>query len=287
MLRGHPAAVPVRKQLSLGNAEQRVVCLVHFGAAEEAVVGCDERQRGGVGKADQRRFHGALDRRAVAVQFDHRSVGECFGKPRKQAFGFGPAPVSQQAGERAGGAAGQQDQARCVRGNRGEAELRLQPRVSFKEAKRGKMLEIVEPACVLCQEHDRVRGESGVVLAGERHLAADDGLNPPFDAGLAEFHRAEQVGGVRDGNSRHTDLARQDGDFLGFDGALAERVGGMDPKMDEIGVRHGVNVAFRSKSRSRGLRFVLWRAYSEQTGWRLVDCTKSVRSRPKLTSRIY
>ena len=34
-------------------------------------------------------------------------------------------------------------------------------------------------------------------------------------------------------------VARQGGDLVGLDRALAERVGGMDAQMDEIGMGHG------------------------------------------------
>ena len=118
-------------------------------------------------------------------------------------------------------------------------ELRLQAGIGLQEAARRQTLEVGEPGRVLRQQHDRIGRQARVVGAGQRDLAADDRLDALGGAGLAELQRAEQVGGVGDRHRRHVGLARQGGDLVRLDGALAERVGGMDAQVDEIGVGHG------------------------------------------------
>ncbi len=119
-----------------------------------------------------------------------------------------------------------------------ERELRLLAGVGVEEAERGEALEVGEADGVLRQEHDRLGGEAGIVGARHCELAADDRLDTLADAVLAEFQRAEQVPGVGDRHRRHLRLAGEGGEFVHLDGALAERIGGMDAEVDEIGVGH-------------------------------------------------
>ena len=121
----------------------------------------------------------------------------------EQAFGFGLLALGQQAADRAGGAAGQQEQPGGVLGDAVERQLRLQGRVGVEEADGRQALQVGEPGGVLRQQHDRVGRQARVVGAGERDLAADDRLHALAGAGLAEFQRAEQVAGVGDGDGRH------------------------------------------------------------------------------------
>ncbi len=88
--------------------------LVHGGRGEVAVVGGDQRDAGGIRQRDQPRLDGALAGQAVAVQFHRDAVGERLGQAGQQALGLRLLPLGEQPRERAAGAAGQQDQARCV-----------------------------------------------------------------------------------------------------------------------------------------------------------------------------
>ena len=76
MLAAQPAAVVLRDEAAVGDAEQRVVRLVHVGVAEMHVVGRHERQVFGIGEIDQPVFGGALLRQAMALQFDIKPVAE-------------------------------------------------------------------------------------------------------------------------------------------------------------------------------------------------------------------
>ena len=60
--------------------------------------------------------------------------------------------------------------------------------------------------------------------------------------------RADHVAAVGDGDRGHFGLARQGGDLVGLDGALAERIGGVDAEVDEIGVGHGGSMGMGAES---------------------------------------
>ena len=103
---------------------------------------------------------------------------------------------------------------------------------------RRQSLQVRQARRVAREQHQRIRREPRVVGAGQRDLAADDGLHAFGGAGLGELQRAEQIAGVGDRDGGHAGVPGQRGDFLHLDGALAERKGGMDAQMDEIGMGH-------------------------------------------------
>ena len=172
------------------------------------------------------------------MQFDSRAVRESLPDARDQPLGLGFLALPQHTRERPRAAAGEQDQPGGMCGDRVEGKLRLEARISVQKAARRQAPQVVEAEGVLCQQHDRLRRQARIIGAGQRDLAADDRLDALGRAGLAELQRAEQVGSVRDRHRRHVRLERQGRDLLGLDRALAQRVGGMDAQMDEIGVRH-------------------------------------------------
>src|SRR3546814_4460346 len=77
------------------------------------------------------------------------------------------------------------------------------------------------------------------VLAADAELTADDRLHAGVPGGKREFESAEEIAAVGDGNRRHAVLGAELYEILRPDRALAQREGGVDPKMDEIGMRHG------------------------------------------------
>ena len=99
------------------------------------------------------------------MQFDDGAVGEGFGELGQKAFGFGPLAVGKQAGERSGGAAGEQDEAGGVLRDPVERELRLQAGVGVEEALGRQPLQVGEAGGVLREEDDRLGGLSGRVRA--------------------------------------------------------------------------------------------------------------------------
>ena len=215
VLRRDAAALGFGQQAALGDRQQRVVRLMHVGRGEVAVVGGDQRDAGGVSERDQPRFDSALAGKAMAMQFRSRrdpgnashswraGVRPPASDPRPAGAPSGPVvpPVSRISLSACA--------AMAV-----ERKLRLQTRVGIEEAARRQPLKIGEPDRVLRQQHERVRRQARVIGAGQRDLAADDRLDALRGAGLAEFQRAEQVGGIGDRHCRHARLARQSGDLV-------------------------------------------------------------------------
>ena len=241
------AAVAFGQGSALGDAEQGVVGLVHRGLGEVAVIGGDQGQARFVGEADQAGFDGALIGLAEAVEFDGEAVGEGLGEAGEEVLGGRHLALGEQARERAGVAAGEQDEAGGQAAEAFEQELWGEVRFGFEEAGGGKALEVGEALGVLGEEDHAVGGEAeivgaGVVGAGQSDLAADDGLDAFGRAGLAEFHGAEEVGGVGDGDGGHAGVGGKLGNLVGLDGAFAERIAGVNAQMDEIGVGHGGGV---------------------------------------------
>ena len=242
--------------------------LVHLGGGEEALVGGDQGQPSLVGKLQQPRFDGPLQREAVPVQLHHATPGERLGQLRQQLLGIGLAPFGQHAGDRAAGAAGEQHHALGVVQQGLQRQLRVR-RVALHEALGRQALQVGQPRRVLRQHHDRVGREPRVLRPGERDLAADDRLYPLGGAGLAELQRAEQVAGVGDRHRRHLGVLRRGGDLVGLDRPLAQRIGGVDPQMHEISVRHQSSSIRPSRNVTRRsmrlARSGLWVAISAAT----------------------
>ena len=197
-----------------------------------------------VGQGDQAGLDGGLDRQAVAVQFLDGAAGEGFGQGVEQAFGFGLLAVGEQAGDRAGGAAGQQEQAGGVLGDALERELRLQARVGFEEAERRQALQIGEAGGVLGQQDDRVGRQAGVVGVG-RSASWQPMIGwMPLPAQYWQNSRAPNRLPVSVmATAGMFSRLRQGGDLVRSDRALAERVGGMGAEVDEIGVGHAGRVS--------------------------------------------
>ena len=87
MFARQPAAVFLRNIRAVGDAQKRVVRLVHVGLSEMHVVGGDERQIFGVGQFDDRLFRGPFFGQTVPLQFDIEPVAEDGFQPVQQFSG--------------------------------------------------------------------------------------------------------------------------------------------------------------------------------------------------------
>jgi hypothetical protein len=81
----------------------------------------------------------------------------------------------------------------------------------------------------------RHAGPAGIGRVGkiDRDLAADDRLNAGFGHLLGEFERAEEIAAVRDRQRGLAITRRQIGERFQLQCAFEQRIGGMDPQMDE------------------------------------------------------
>ena len=238
VFRSDAAALRLRHRAAFGDAEQSIVRLVHFRLGEEAIVCGDQRDTARIRQADQARLDGGFQLQAVAMQFHDRMAGKGFRHARQQSLGCILLAFRQQSGNRAECTAGEQEQPLGVGGDRFERQLRPQRRVRLHETQRRQALQIGQPRRVARQQGDGVRRQTRIFLARQHDLTADDGLDTLGGAVLAEFQRTEQVGGIGDRHRRHPVVPRQSGDLVDLDRALAERIGGVDAQMDEVGVSH-------------------------------------------------
>jgi hypothetical protein len=103
----------------------------------------------------------------------------------------------------------------------------------------------VAPTLVVLSEEDQLVGlgvdrlaaaDVVAAFANETQLATDDRLHSARRHLVGEFEGAEQVSGIGDRHRRHVVLDAQLGEIGDLDRPFEERIGGMDPEMDEVGV---------------------------------------------------
>ena len=128
----------------------------------------------------------------------------------------------------------------------------------IEECLAGKAHQVAVPGRVLCQQDNgavmsRPRSGAGALIGGlrksNRQRASDDRLNAFCGERLREFERAEKIVPVGDGERG---LAIGSGKFcqrLDRQRAFQQRIGGMDVKMDEFGLRHQLPQGRLSRSR--------------------------------------
>ena len=99
-------------------------------------------------------------------------------------------------------------------------------------------------------------------LFGQRQLQPDDRLHALLLGGLGELQGAEEVAGVGHGHRRHALLLAELHQGLHRDRPLGERIGRVDPQVDEISVWHRLSLPSGTESRhswrQRGLPGATW-----------------------------
>ncbi len=131
-----------------------------------------------IGQRDQAGLDRLLDRQAMAMQFHDRAVGKRFAQRVEQAFGLRLLALGEQAGDRTGGAAGQQEQALgMVRDHLEAARCGFSDGSVSRKPIDDRRLQVGQTRRVVRQQHQRVGRQPGIVGAGQGDLAADDRLD--------------------------------------------------------------------------------------------------------------
>ena len=234
---GDPAAVLLRQEGALGDAQQRIVGDVHVGLVEIDVIGGDQRHVIVVGPCHQSWLGRSLYRAAVALKLHIEAVAESLAHGVQHGAPFGRLPRREQWIDRAVWAAREQDQTLRARHDRLPRDGGVIRAFALQIGRRGQRHQVEPPGLVLGQEHDgRAAGPTlGRALpdSGHRQGAADDGLDPGVLGILRKFQRPEQIGAVGDGGGGHAGLGSQGADLVGLDRSLEQGIGGPDPQMDE------------------------------------------------------
>ena len=253
---------------AVGDADQGVVGIMHRTVGELYVVGRDERQVEVVGETDEPGLGRLLERgarRAVLRMPLHLDV-EPPREERGEALGERPGAravaLADQLAERALGAAGQADQSLGVGGERLERHVR-QLGAAPEVVERGELHQVEKAGRVLGEEHDRPRRRRPLARmrgggVGEGELAAHDRLDAGLGGDLGEFERREEVAGVGQRHRGHASLGAELRQRLHRDGALEQRIGGVQAEVDESGLGHSRD---RSKRRGRRNRRQFWSRY--------------------------
>ena len=238
---------------AFGYAQKRIMRIVHGSIREIGLVGRDQRQIVAHREVDQVVLDTALDLLAVARELDIEPVRKRFPKLLQRAARLLHLPVGEKPAQRAGGAGGKRDQPRCVRSDIPERHMRVS-RLGLEEGLRHQRHEVAVPLLVLHQQDEEIAfcpasctGTYAAVRAGRgirlhrrhRELAADDRLYPLRGGGHRELQRAEQVVGIGYRHGGHGPVDAELHEIRDLDRSFGQRVGRMDPEMDEICVGHG------------------------------------------------
>ncbi len=182
VLVGDPAALVLADEGAVGDAQQRLVGLVHLLGGEIDVVGGHQGHVVRIGEGDQVRLSGGLGRRAVPLQLDIEPVPEHPGHLGQGLIALGGLAGREQGIDGAVGTARQQDQPLGMLGHQVPRRRRLGHPVGFHIGVGREHREIEVALFRLGQEHDgRGLGPSLSRLAtdpGHRQGAADNGLDP-------------------------------------------------------------------------------------------------------------
>ncbi len=234
------AAVVEADEGAVGDAEQRIVRLVHVGLAEMHVIGRDQRQTPGIGDFDQPVFGSALFGKAVALQFDIETVAEDLGEASDHGVGGGGLALHQQLVDGPAGTAGERDQALRMFGKLRRLHMRKIAGLGLQEGGTEQLAQVAVAGGVLHQQRQRRRLLAHADGRGgrgrfqiDRHQAADDGLDAGLGQRVAQLIDAEEVVDVGDRDRGHGVVARQLRQLVRTHRAFEQRIGALHAQMYE------------------------------------------------------
>ena len=164
MFRGDAPAVGLGNVGAIGNAKQRVVRPEHIGVGEERLVRCHQQHVVAIGEIDQARLDQLLHRHSMPLQLDIEPITEALSQILQRLRRRLPLTVGEQPTDRAGGAAGESNQALASLKDVGERELRAERRVAVEIRLAGELEQVPVAGLALGQHHQ---------LIGRQVLAVD------------------------------------------------------------------------------------------------------------------
>ena len=246
VFRSEMAALSLREQPALGDAEKRVMRLVVVGAREERLVRGDQRDAARIGLIDECAFGRALRRRFVALQLDIEPAVEQPAQGGESGREQRHLSREDRPVERAVRPAGERNQAfgRVVEPS--ELHMRRFSRGGFQEGARDQAQEIAVSLLARGQQHETGQSKARIVRPLPRPLivigkvdserAADDRLDSGARELLGKFQRAEHIVGVGERERRLPVGFRQFGKARDRQRALQQRIGRMHVQMHETGI---------------------------------------------------
>ena len=240
VLRRQPPPVFRGDDLSLRDAEERIMCSEIVGAGEIRFVRGHERDAKLVGELDEARLGADFGLQIVALQLDVQPVSEQLMQsfdplPRKNRL-----PLRQRLVNRPRRAAGKTDEPVRMAFDQRQRHMRLGVigRVEIGPARQ--LHEVRITRCVLGQKRQHgalMFGRLPVVLRQIVEIdfqgAADDRLDAFFRQRLRKFERPEKVSGVGDRQRRHGIEFCQLRQLFDRQRPFRQRIGRMDAQMDE------------------------------------------------------
>ena len=232
----------------IGDAQQRIVCLVVVGLGEVDLVGRNDRQRAAVGKLEQRRLRLDLVLEAMTLDLDVEPVAENSLQRLQALEGDLVLALAQRFADRPVGSARQRDQALAVRFEALDLDVRCLILARIEKCAGGELHEVLPAAVVAGEQRQRAAqlrarrvGPGALQSIGLRPVAEIDlqrAAHDRLDAGLrqlvGEFERTEQVVGVGQPYRGKALRHRQLGELRDGDGAFQERVGRMHLEVHEM-----------------------------------------------------
>ncbi len=249
MLARQAAAVILRYEAPIGDAEQRIMRLVHRGGTEVHVIGGNQRQISGIGQVDQRRFGGPFLRQVVTLQFDIEAIVEDRRQPIQQRCSGIGLPFQQQRVDGPARPPGEGDQTFGVFGQHAQLHMRPIAGLGLEIGGTEKLGEIAIADVILDQKR-QIRRLLAAARLGyrrwcqfDRQQRTDNGLHTRFRHGVGDLIDAEEIVAVGNGNSRHAAFGRQHRQLFRLHCTFKERIGALHPQVNKgrhfAGSSHG------------------------------------------------
>ena len=262
VLRRKPPPVGLAEIRAVGNADQRVVRLLHRGVGVVHVIGRQERKIELVGEVDQGRLDPAFLWQTMALELDVKASRKHVRQGPQVGLGGRTLVAGEQLVDGTGRPAGQGDQPFGAVSQFGIRDARYAAALRGEICPARQLEEIPVARLVLRQQDHRIDLGLRVpaVRLGERRNAqhrTDDRLEARPGAGHGEFERPEQVSGVGDRHGRHAVPYAEGDEVADGDGALRQRVRRMRPQVNERRVRHDPHAVLdtaSSHNRPYGIR---------------------------------
>ena len=228
-----------------GNAQHRIMRLVHVRLREIGRISGDQRKVARIGEVDQRCLGTFLDRVPAPRKFDVEPFGEQRLQPVERGFGMALLAFRQKPRDRALACPGECDQPVGISGEIVHPDMRIIFERAFEMRLRNEVAKIVVTRLVLRIERE-VIDLLALAVARDTEQRTDDRLHAFRLAGIGEHDGAVKPVAVGDRDRGKTALLGQLSHRLRIDRALEHRIGGKDTKGDEGLVWHAAQYAQRA-----------------------------------------
>jgi len=182
VFRGQAAAIFLGDIAALGDADQRVMRLVHGRIGEERLIGGDQRQVVPIGQFHQLRLDAVFRLQTMALQLDVKAPRKRAGKAAQAGLRLVGLSLGDQPADRSHAAAGQGDQAIGAFLDVSDRDLRKLARLGFQKGFADQLQQIGVAGVVLGEQNELIRIGRARGVAGRKSTRVGVATNPQLHA---------------------------------------------------------------------------------------------------------